>query len=347
MKHRNTHNDGKTVRHDMTETNKKRFTKILLKRYSLGETTQEENDAVEKIESSLFKKQKKAVSEEIVNRADDRQRKLLSEKLHIKFPERAQRRRLNTSFFIYGSAAVAAVALLLITILPSQLHRQGNNPIFTANARMQEYQSVSNIQTISLPDGSIVKLNKGTTLKIEEKAFNKNDREVWLEGEAFFEVAKNATKPFIIHSKQITTTVLGTSFNVCAYSNLPFMKINVREGKVQVNNQDATLDILTANKQLTFEERNGTHETVDKEWNDTQSWMSGQLVLEAVGLDELKLRTAQFYDYTLTVNTSKLNEAKFSAILPEHSSINDLLNLVAELYGVTYRIQNKTVIISG
>jgi len=88
--------------------------------------------------------------------------------------------------------------------------------------------------TVTLPDGTVVQLNAGSRLEITEATFNRQKREVWLSGEAFFEVAKNPEKPFIIHTGTMQTTVRGTSFNVKAYGELGENVVSVRNGRVEI-----------------------------------------------------------------------------------------------------------------
>lgn len=86
---------------------------------------------------------------------------------------------------------------------------------------------------IQLPDGSTVTLHRDSELKYDRSGFGRGHRNVYLTGEAFFEVQKNPEQPFRVHSGEFTTTALGTSFNVRAYADLP-IKIQLATGKVKV-----------------------------------------------------------------------------------------------------------------
>lgn len=86
---------------------------------------------------------------------------------------------------------------------------------------------------INLPDGSSVLLSKGSEVRYEEK-MDKSQREIYLEGEGFFEVAKNPDRPFLVYTKGLTTKVLGTSFRVRAFADEPNVTVSVKTGKVTV-----------------------------------------------------------------------------------------------------------------
>lgn len=99
--------------------------------------------------------------------------------------------------------------------------------------------TLANGQTASLQfgDGSVIKLNGGSTLRYPE-TFAEDRREVYLEGEAFFSIARDETRPFIVHAGNTTTRVLGTSFNIRAYGEDSELQVVVAEGKVAVTQSD-------------------------------------------------------------------------------------------------------------
>ncbi len=104
--------------------------------------------------------------------------------------------------------------------------------------------------TLVLPDGTKVRLNAKSTLTYPEE-FEGNRREVTLSGEGFFEVAKNPDKPFVVHTPDFATQVLGTAFNVSAYREIK-RAVTVREGEVQVMwKEDTTASVIVhANEQV-------------------------------------------------------------------------------------------------
>jgi ferric-dicitrate binding protein FerR (iron transport regulator) len=93
--------------------------------------------------------------------------------------------------------------------------------------------------TIYLNDGSKVMLNAGTTLKYNSK-YGDSSRNIFLQGEAFFEVVKDSVRPFTVHTGNFSTTALGTSFNVRAYENEPKIEVALVTGKVKVEHTEAT-----------------------------------------------------------------------------------------------------------
>ena len=110
------------------------------------------------------------------------------------------------------------------------------------------------IREITLADGSIVSLYPARQLA-HGKKFNQATREVTLTGEAFFRVAKNADKPFFVRTRDITTKVLGTSFNIKAYPSQKNSTVSVKTGRVEVSNHNGTRAetvVLTPNQRIVF-----------------------------------------------------------------------------------------------
>ncbi len=115
-------------------------------------------------------------------------------------------------------------------------------------------QSISSVATkngnrtkIVLPDGSQVWLNAGSNLDYNNENFNKNIREVSLNGEAYFDVTKNAEKPFIIHTKKMDIRVIGTAFNVRSYNNEKTAEAALIRGSIEVTLKDRMGQTLTLN----------------------------------------------------------------------------------------------------
>jgi transmembrane sensor len=203
-------------------------------------------------------------------------------------------------------------------------------------------------QTISLilPDGSHIQMNRGTKFSYATRAFNRKQREVWLSGEAFFEVAKNPEKPFIIHTGTMTTTVRGTSFNVKAYPQLAENVVSVRTGKVEVTRGEEHLALLTANKQLKYSTIKHTSETTDLNWEDAAGWTEGNLVLNGAGAEELKMRLQQQFGVTITITNNALNGKSLSGSFRKERTLNEVMNTISTVYNIQYKIKDNQVTIT-
>ncbi|RWW91717.1 FecR family protein [Flavobacterium cerinum] len=194
---------------------------------------------------------------------------------------------------------------------------------------------------MSLPDGSVIYLNSDTKLGIRTASFNREKREVWLEeGEAFFEVAKNPEKPFIVHTQDLETTVKGTSFNVKAYKELDESSVSVRNGKVQVHNENKLLGTLTQNRQIVYNKITGRFDEQQASWKDPAAWMESRLVMKQANVKELKLRLKQHFGVDVEIKENALQGKLLSCSFHNRVSLKEVLDGITLLYGLKYDISN-------
>lgn len=199
--------------------------------------------------------------------------------------------------------------------------------------------------TINLADGSVVNVNAGSRIEIDEKEFNKKKREIWLDGEAFFSVAKNPNKLFIVHTGDIQTIVRGTSFNVKAYSGLKDRVVSVREGRVEIVNNDDRLGILTADRQLKYNTENGLFQITNTDWQNAAGWIDGTLVLNEAGADELCLRLQQQFGVTVTIENNALSGKLLSGSFSKGNTLDEVLSTIATIHQIHYNITDNYVTI--
>lgn len=194
---------------------------------------------------------------------------------------------------------------------------------------------------MSLPDGSVIYLNSDTRLGISTAAFNIEKREVWLEeGEAFFEVAKNPDKPFIVHTRNLETTVKGTSFNIKAYKELDESSVSVRNGKVLVHNKNKLLGTLTQNRQIVYNKITGSFDEQQASWEDAAAWMESRLVMKQANVKELKLRLRQHFGVDIEIKGSALQGKLLSCSFHNRVSLKEVLDGITLLYDLKYDISN-------
>jgi len=251
----------------------------------------------------------------------------------------------------YSRQLVAAASVILILgvgITFWYSTRDGDSSaFFVQQAPTKTLFQTTDAQTksIILPDGSRIQMNRGTKFSYATHAFNRKQREVWLEGEAFFEVAKNKEKPFIIHTGAMQTTVRGTSFNVKAYPQLNENIVSVRSGKVEVNDATHTFGLLTHNKQLTYNTSTKNSLISESNWEDAAGWTKGRLVLNG-GIEELSLRLRQQFGVEVSFEKNALANERLTGTFDKTSKLTDVLTTIGAIYNIRYTIKNNHVTIS-
>jgi ferric-dicitrate binding protein FerR (iron transport regulator) len=190
---------------------------------------------------------------------------------------------------IAAAAAIAIIVTLGIFFLPTS--RQQNNT--TQLASMEKKQNSKGIKsTIQLADGSKIWLNADSRIEYPE-VFEGNTREVYLNGEAFFEVAKNPAKPFIIHLANGTVRVLGTSFNIRAYDNEKTVETSVATGKVafipKYKNSAKKADtvFLTPNRKVSYLFTAEKVEVLPTIAVNDKAWTEGKMIFKAMRLQDI------------------------------------------------------------
>ena len=195
---------------------------------------------------------------------------------------------------------------------------------------------------ITLPDGTKVFLNAGSRLRYPEK-FSKTERRIFLEGEGFFEVTKNPKKPFYVQTRQTTTGVLGTRFNLQSWKGHSDM-LNVEEGRVQFTAAGHTDTlILQANMQGVFDGQSLIQTMVNS--GDKVAWTKGVMIFNNTKLSEVTAELERWYDVRIQLSDPELANYRVKAQF-DNPSLIDVLQDVSFALNIKYKIKDKEVKLS-
>lgn len=325
---------------------------ILLHRYFKGEANNEEKNIVENWNPEDTKKRFPTNSSQ-VEEGSKRVKENIFFTLGLNVDKHADEKTAKRAGYtiIYRYAAVAVFFILVLgTGLYITSIGKGNKSYreyFHADIQPVYYETdYSEIKQVTLSDGSVIHLNGGTKLGIKESEFGKQKREVWLvDGEAFFDVAKDPDRPFIIYSKDLQVKVKGTSFNVKAYNGLKEQTVSVRSGKVEVSNEQQLLGMLTTNEQINYDSSVGRFSKNVCDYQNAMAWIDGRVVLENANAQELAIRLRQKFNVSLTGYADLLQERRVNAIFNSEATLEDIMSNVCALYNVKYKIKDKEVLI--
>ena len=203
---------------------------------------------------------------------------------------------------------------------------------------------------INLSDGTNIYLNSGTSIKFPVSFKKGFDREVFLSGEAYFNVQTNNTSRFVVKSNLSSVIVFGTRFNFKDYPEDSFSEIILTEGSLGVKKLDnAKEDKLVIIKpgeraKVSFE----TNEIIRSRVNTNiyTSWIEGRVVFRNENLENMIRKLERIYNVIIINNNSEIKERFFSAtILSEKETITDVLFYLKQVYGLKYQIINNKIII--
>lgn len=238
----------------------------------------------------------------------------------------------GNSFRLYAAAAAVLFAIASI-FLYKTLSGRGDYILTTKKTERR---------FIQLPDGTKVWLNADSKLSYAN-SFNVNDRNVTLTGEAFFDVAHDTSKPFIIHSGSLTTRVLGTAFNIHAYPG-EASSVTVIRGRVEVKDAKEHVTILTPNKQMKYVTGNTTQPTVLKDVKAEQylSWTKGQLEFTDERFTEIAATLERQFNVTIDFKSNALQRCTFTASFEKDASLWRVLNLLSQINQTTFSVSSDS-----
>lgn len=199
---------------------------------------------------------------------------------------------------------------------------------------------------VLLPDHSTVTLNAASIIRYPAKFIN--SRDVYLEeGEAYFDVAHDASKPFIVHSGEINTKVLGTAFNIKSYKELPNITVTVTRGRVQVNENSKALNTLRPDEQLTF--NRSTHKAISQKVKsaNTVTWTHGDFNLDGVYFKEIMLAIENRFSIKAIYDPKVFSNCENSIRFTKKQSLTDVLQVLKTIQPIHYTIKKDSVFISG
>jgi len=201
---------------------------------------------------------------------------------------------------------------------------------------------------ITLEDGTVVWLNAESQLYYPE-TFDDNERRVKLVGEAYFEVSKNAKKPFYVETDKQVVRVYGTQFNICAYANDPFVYTTLVTGSIslQPNTKAHAELILTPGHQVML---NKITTEVDVKPVNTEvitSWRNGRFVFDDQNLEQIMKILSRWYDISYEFKDNSLKNTVFMGGISRYSNFNSVLETLEKSgSNLKFVISNRHVIIS-
>lgn len=193
---------------------------------------------------------------------------------------------------------------------------------------------------ITLSDGTRVCLNAQTVLRFPESFANSDQRVVYLSGEAYFEVAKNASKPFIVCCKNYSVKVLGTSFNVNDYEDGSDSKTTLASGKVEID-MNGRQTILKPGQQAVVKAGRVDVKEVDVEVYTT--WMHENFRFQSETVEEIMKKLARWYNIDVVYLNESVKNYHFTGYLPRYANISDVLDLLSLTTKIKFDSKEKTI----
>jgi ferric-dicitrate binding protein FerR (iron transport regulator) len=190
-----------------------------------------------------------------------------------------------------------------------------------------------------LADGTKVWINSESSVRYPT-VFAGREREVYLTGEAYFEVAKNPSKPFIVKTDKGDVKVLGTHFNVNSYPDAKSFKATLIEGSVQVN-ANADGKILKPGQQAVINHSGHLSVLEDVNTDQVVAWKNGLIQFHKASLVEIMQQVERWYDIKV-IFPNHSSSLKFTGKMSRNVNLDNLIEIF-KFQGVKFRIEGKTI----
>ena len=334
--------------------NKDKVTSALLKKFFDKSCTERERALVEQW---LVDPKNKAVAEKLmlerwkdekqIGPASEWNQQSTLQDIHARMKE-SKTRKLTPAYYNRRSATykqilkIAAVILLPLVaaggfwLFNTSTEQTGIGLVEQVNQRGQK-------SSILLPDGSKVWLNAASSLKYLPEF--SSQREVLLEGEAFFDVIKNPEKPFVVKTRDVDVKVFGTSFNVSAYPDDTFTETTVVTGLVGVRQKQSETSaqefaFVNPNEMAYFSRNDGELTIKNTDTTDLISWKEGRLRFDRTPFPVVIKKLQRWYGTDITYQGQKLqNELLTFTVTNE--SLEKILELMGSLIPIEFQFQNN------
>ena len=199
--------------------------------------------------------------------------------------------------------------------------------------------------SVTLSDGSQLKMNSGSEIRIPEN-FDKRQREVYMSGEIYFEVARDMTVPFVVHTRQGMIKVLGTSFNVRDYADEKFLETTLVSGKVAFDMNDENT-YLEPGEQLRLNKENGETTVQEVDINLYCSWKDGRFVFEKQRLEDIMNTISRWYDIRVFYANQSAKDILFTGNIKRYSDLDQIVDMLKLMNKIDIEINGNNVFVKS
>ncbi|ASZ10818.1 FecR domain-containing protein [Chitinophaga pendula] len=266
---------------------------------------------------------------------------LLDELMNEKWSEANEPVRLTPrkSKRWYGAVAAAIIGTLALVTLCWQ-PRTPHQPFALKWDTL--VNKTNTIQQLRLSDGTEVWLNSNSSLTYHQY-YNGLQRELWLKGEAYFQVVKDDRHPFLVHAGSLTTTVLGTAFNISTANKADgSIQVSLIEGKVAVSSKDVFREILLPGQMLQYAEGK-TPQLLRFAKDEVLDWKRKKIFFDNTMLGDALARLQQRYNCRIVLEDSILCKKKISGEFSRDMSLENILSTMEYVHNITFvRVNEST-----
>lgn len=197
---------------------------------------------------------------------------------------------------------------------------------------------------LTLADGTKVWLNASSSIRFPT-AFTEKERLVAIEGEVFFDVQPDKERPFVVKSANQKVTVLGTRFNIMAYSDENHIETSLIEGKVQVSTDGAQF-MLNPGERTIYDKRNAGMRKASFDPEEILAWQAGYFMFQEENIEEVMRKIARWYDVDI-IYQGDMKGKIFSGTVSRFSEVEEILDMLTLTGTVSFTIEGRRIRVMG
>lgn len=194
---------------------------------------------------------------------------------------------------------------------------------------------------INLPDGSVCWLNSESEVKFLSN-FSDSSRDIYLKGEAYFEVAKDKNRPFIVHAPTISITALGTVFNVNSFPDEPKETVTLIEGKISVSCKDNFFSEILPGEAVSYDKEKKTSAKMKVDPNEAIIWKNGIIQFNKETYHTVFSKLERWYGVKFKIIGKPIDDLKYSASFKNELLVN-ILESISYGHEFEFKIDGKNV----
>ena len=278
-----------------------------------------------------------------ISESNKSQRKSISGDLHVT-------KRNGIREILIRAAAILFIPLLSVLIYTQFIFKSNETVSDNSRSSIEIEAPLGSRTSIELADGTRVWLNNGSILKYPSQ-FTGEKRVVHLIGEAFFDVAHNSQKPFVVKTKEIQVTALGTEFNVMAYEGEGIVETALVSGKVLVekrlkNEKAKEICRMKPNQVVKVDLKNSVYRSINTNTKKYVSWKDGVLIFDNAPIDEVVRRLSKWYNVEFVIVDSNVRNYVYNATFIDET-LPQILELMKIATPITYKITSRKKLNDG
>jgi ferric-dicitrate binding protein FerR (iron transport regulator) len=251
--------------------------------------------------------------------------------------------RIPPEYPLWKKALRVAVSILIPIVCACLGYYYSGSKHPASPVPMAIHTQVGQKIDLQLPDGTHIWLNSASSLQYDG-TYNQKDRIVYLQGEAYFEVGKDAKKPFIVKAGDLSVEAIGTSFNVKAYPEDNYITATLIEGCVRVSDSHRS-ELLMPNEKLTFQKSNRSFAgDLLADAGQTVLWRYNQLAFGQERMEDIAMILERMYGVRIHFVPEELKDIRFSGKI-RNTNLDRVLQILTFAAPIRYDMKNDSTII--